>query len=84
MQDDLLILVGAVIDPNLEAALYLLENGSCPVVTAAAIDIQKASKNEWAERFRRRGRAAKARGRLVACWDIRYQPIERPPSIGTI
>jgi len=39
--DDLLVPVGDDLDPNLETALYLLENGACPTPPAAADDSRK-------------------------------------------
>jgi len=65
VQDDLLIPVGADNDPNLEAALYLLENGSCPVAIATASDIQKPRTNDRAERIRRGGPSWR---RLAGAW----------------
>ncbi len=65
VQDDLLTPVGAETDPNLEAALYLLENGSCPMVTATASDSQKPTTNDRVERFRRSGPSWR---RLAGAW----------------
>jgi len=53
VEDNLLIPVGDDTDPNVEAAIHLLENGSCPIAAASAI--QKPDTQDQEKRLRRGG-----------------------------
>ncbi len=63
VQDNLLIPVGDDTDPNIEAAMYLLQNGSCPI--AATTEAQKA---ELADQVNGQRRGGPIWRKLAGAW----------------
>ncbi len=63
-QDDVLIPVGDAADPNINAALFLLENGACPASTANA----RAQESSLERKKSRLPRRAPAWRKLAGAW----------------
>ena len=65
VQDNSLIPIGDDTDPNMIAALFLLENGACPTPPVASQELQKAGPGQDALRLDRGGPAWR---RLAGAW----------------